>query len=208
MSVIQISSVEAPLDQPGVGVAALRTLGLAEAMGLLRGEAPIRRLDTTVLGRVLRRVVRTSGVGRDAAAELSRPRSSATEIARALRRIYSELEDSPVPKTEWRAVVDQLGLDLAMKLVGVSPASVRRYLSGERPTPDAVAGRLHFVALVTADLAGSYNEFGVRRWFERPRPQLDMRSPTQLLRGAWRPDADGPRRVRELARALTAPLGT
>jgi uncharacterized protein (DUF2384 family) len=177
-------------------------------MGLLRGEAPIRRLDPEVLERVLRRVIRVSGIGRDAAAELARPRVSAGQIERALSRIYDELEQSPVPQSEWPAVVDQLGADLVTKLIGISPASLRRYASAARTTPDAVAERLHFLALVTADLAGSYNDFGIRRWFERPRPQLDVKSPAQLLHGEWSVDDAGPRRVRELARALTGPLAT
>lgn len=208
VSILQFESSSAPLDQPSLGSAVLRTLGRAEAMGLLSGEAPIRRLDTGVLERVLRRVIRVSGVGRDAAAEIARPRVSAEQIERALLRIYDELELSPVPQTEWRAVQDLLGQDLLTKLIGISPASLRRYTSATRTTPDDVAERLHFLALITADLAGSYNDFGVRRWFERPRPQLDMRSPAQLLRGEWHIDAERPRRVRDLARALTGPLAT
>lgn len=208
MSILQFESVAAPLDEAALGGAALRTLGRAEAMGLLQGEPPIRRLDTSVLDRVLRRVIRLSGIGRDVAADISRPHPSVGQLERALQRLFEELEQSPVPATEWRSVVDRLGADLVTKIVGVSPASVRRYTSGARPTPDAVAERLHFLALVTADLAGSYNDFGIRRWFERPRPQLDMRSPAQLLRGEWHADNDGPRRVRALARALTGPLGT
>ncbi len=208
MSILQFESVSPPLDQPALGGAALRTLGRAEAMGLLHGEPPIRQLDTRVLERVLRRVIRRSGIGRDAAIEISRPHPSADQFERVLRRVFDELGQSPVPATEWRSVLDRLSPDLVTKLVGVSPASVRRYAGGARPTPDAVAERLHFLALVTADLAGSYNDFGIRRWFERPRPQLDMRSPAQLLRGEWHADNEGPQRVRELARALTGPLGT
>ena len=30
-----------------------------------------------------------------------------------------------------------------------------------------IAGRLHFLATVVGDLAGAYNEIGIRRWFER-----------------------------------------
>jgi hypothetical protein len=35
-----------------------------------------------------------------------------------------------------------------------------------------VAERLHWLAMVVADLAGSYNALGIRRWFERPRALL------------------------------------
>ncbi|MGH2378944.1 MAG: hypothetical protein ACRDGT_10770, partial [Candidatus Limnocylindria bacterium] len=135
MSILQFESVSAPFDQAALGSAALRTLGRAEAMGLLRGEAPLRRLDPGALDRVLRRVIRLSGVGRDAAVEISRPHASAEQFERALRRVYDELEHSPVPQTEWQALLDRLGQDLVTKLVGVSGASVRRYAAGARPTP-------------------------------------------------------------------------
>lgn len=183
-------------------------LSRAEAMGLLRGQSPIRRLDRLLLERLLRQVAAAAGIGRDVIAEIAQPTDSPEQLGRALRRLYDELEQSPVPATEWRALLDRLGADLLTSLVGVSQASLRRYVIGARTTPDAVADRLHFLALVVADLAGSYNEFGVRRWFQRARPQLDMRNPAQLLRGEWRSDQPGPHRVRDLARALTAPLGT
>lgn len=115
---------------------------------------------------------------------------------------------TPLPVHEWKAVVDTLGYDLATRLIGVSRASIRRYAASERVTPEEVAGRLHFLALVVADLAGSYNTFGIRRWFQRDRSQLDHRSPQELLRGAWRADAADAKRVRDLARALTGPLAT
>ena len=105
-------------------------------------------------------------------------------------------------------MLDRLGQELVARLVGIAPASLRRYATGKARTPDDVAQRLHFLALVTADLTGSYNDLGVRRWFERPRPQLDMKSPAQLLRGEWNADSDGARRVRELARSPTGSLGT
>ena len=46
------------------------------------------------------------------------------------------------------------GGELLGCLVGVSVSSTRRYLSRARHTPDAVAARLHFIALVVGDLAG------------------------------------------------------
>jgi hypothetical protein len=177
-------------------------------MGLLRGDAPIRHLDLRLLSRLLREVVRRSGVGRDAVAAISSEAPSPERISTALRRLFDELEQSPVPEHEWPSLLGTLGLELLTPLVGVSPASARRYAGGQRATPDEVADRLHFLALIVADLAGSYNEFGIRRWFGRSRPQLDGRSPSQLLHGDWRADQAGPQRVRALARALTGPLAT
>ena len=95
-----------------------------------------------------------------------------------------------------------LGLDLLAQLLDNSQSSVRRYLSGSRPTPDKVAARLHFLAIIVGDLAGAYNDIGVRRWFARPRKQLNGHSPAQILSDCWLPNDEGSQRVRELAHAL------
>lgn len=57
--------------------------------------------------------------------------------------------------------------------------------------------------MVVADLAGAYNDFGIRRWFERPRSQLAGKSPRQVLGAAWTPDDAATVRLRELAGVLT-----
>ena len=71
--------------------------------------------------------------------------------------------------------------------------------------------RLRDVTLADADLLdawngavepGSYNDFGIHRWFERPRSQLGGRSPKAALKGGFRPDDGDVRRVRALAAAL------
>lgn len=116
-------------------------------------------------------------------------------------------EESPA-SFEWRALVTLFGHDRLATLTGTSPASVRRYAGGERETPHAVAGRLHFLASVVGDLAGAYNDFGIRRWFERPRTALDGRSPAALLHGDWSPEAPEARRVRQLAASLLASPAT
>jgi hypothetical protein len=92
--------------------------------------------------------------------------------------------------------------DLAT-LLHISASSLKRYEHGERTTPDAVAARLHFLALVVGDLAGSYNDIGIRRWFQRKRTLLDNRAPAAILAADWDPDDEGPMRVRALARSLT-----
>ncbi|MGH9129840.1 MAG: hypothetical protein ACRDY2_13005 [Acidimicrobiales bacterium] len=104
-------------------------------------------------------------------------------------------------------MAEALGDDLLARLVGASPTSVGRYRRSQRPTPDPVAHRLHFLALVVADLAGSYNSRGVRRWFCRPRPQLDGLTPRELLAGGWDPEDPGPQRVAALAGALVGAAG-
>ena len=124
-------------------------------------------------------------------------------MAPVLEKIQGALGESPVPATEWPALQEVLGAELLASLVGISASSVRRYLADARATPAAVAVRLHFLALVVADLAGAYNDIGVRRWFGRPRKRLGGNSPAQFLIGSWWPDDDRPNQVRELAASNT-----
>jgi hypothetical protein len=153
--------------------------------------------------------VREAGIGERAARELAQARpDDAARIAGRLREIDALLEESPLPESEWRRVLEVLDRDQLAALTGISPASVLRYEKQERTTPDDVAARLHFVALVIGDLAGAYNALGIRRWFERARTALDGRTPAAILRGGWKPEDPGPRAIRELARALTAPSAT
>ena len=123
--------------------------------------------------------------------------------------MIAALEASPVPKFEWAGlarVLDAGAARLAARRcrspasIGISPASATRRT--------AIAARLHFLALVIGDLAGSYNDIGIRRWFGRKRSALDGRAPAQLLTGEWDPEDAGPARVRELARELVTMSAT
>ena len=93
------------------------------------------------------------------------------------------------------------GRTCSRELVGVSVSSVRRYAAGTRATPQDIAERLHFLALLIADLAGSYNDFGIRRWLNRPRTPLGGRSPASLL-GEFDPEGPDAAAVATLAAAL------
>ncbi len=41
---------------------------------------------------------------------------------------------------------------------------------------------------MVGDLAGAYNDTGIRRWFVRPRTVLQNRAPADVLTPGWRPD--------------------
>ena len=112
------------------------------------------------------------------------------------------LDESPALAHEWHTAHNALGLNLLTQLLGISKSSIRRYLSGSRPTPDTVAARLHFLAFIVGDLAGAYNDIGVRRWFARSRKQLNGHSPAQFLSDGWLLDDEGPQRVRKFAHTL------
>ena len=110
--------------------------------------------------------------------------------------------------SEWPALQRVLGVDLLARLLAISTVSLRRYLSGSRTTPDDVAARLDALALIVGDLAGAYNDAGVRRWFVRARTVLGNRAPVDVLTSGWQPEDPELRQVRGLANALTASPAT
>jgi hypothetical protein len=106
-----------------------------------------------------------------------------------LAQVYERLEECPSPATEWQAVRGVLDDDaLLAALLGVGLASVRRYAKGERHCSVSVAVRLHWLALLIDQLEGTYNAYGIRRWFQRPRAALDGQAPQDRLKGDWDPD--------------------
>ena len=175
----------------------------AEAMGLVE-PASVTSADASAL-RLLASRIRRAGIASAAADQLHNVEApSAAEVAGLLETLVAALEASPVPKFEWSGLGRVFAPDDLAALINVSVSSLKRYQSGDRDTPDDVAARLHFLALVVSDLAGSYNDIGMRRWFHRKRTLLDGRAPVALLKGNWDPDDDGPMRVRQLARELVS----
>ena len=128
---------------------------------------------------------------------------TAERMLAQVNRMVEALDHSPSPRTEWAPMRATLGDEALGLLVGVAEVSLRRYAAGTRQTPQRIAERLHWLALVVADLAGGYNDFGIRRWFERPRSQLQGQSPRQTLGEEWGVDDAAALRVRALASALT-----
>lgn len=183
-----------------VAAAAIEALTRAHAMGLLSGE--IARLDHAAM-KALGKGLADARIARGLHLELQTAASSDPEkLSGLFRKITAALDGSPVPDREWRTVERVLGLESMAELMGISVSSARRYLAGERTTPDGVAARLHFLAFVVGDLVGAYNDVGIRRWFRRPRKLLNGHTPAQLLEGNWEPHDDGPRQVRQLAASL------
>jgi hypothetical protein len=195
---------EARLPSPlsiGIAAEAARIMARAEAMGLV-DSTQHDQIDADFLG-VAMRALADAGIGRHV---FLNP-GAIEDPEAALRTLNDSIIESPYPQAEWRSVPDVIGLELTSRLTGTSASSIKRYASGERDTPDGVAHRLHTVAMVVADLLGSYNHYGVRRWFERGRRALDGAAPAEILNGDWRPEDPGPARVAALAAALiSSPL--
>jgi hypothetical protein len=199
--VVRIESERDPLSAPSVRLLAVEAWRRAAAMGLLLedGEGRLRSSD---VARLVQRV-REAGIGRAPALRFDNVEvPSAEEVAAMLRLMIAALEDSPVAKFEWPAVARIFEPEQLAALLGISLSSLRRYHGGARETPDDVAARLHHLALIAGDLAGAYNEVGIRRWFDRKRAALGGQAPAALLAGEWNPDDEGPQKVRALAQAL------
>jgi len=201
---IQIVSVDAPLSRQTLLAKAFGLVLRASAVGLLTGRERIDRLDLDLLREIARNAA-AAGIGRDAALAMLESDLSPTRLATLIDRLDEALIGSPLPDRELRQLRQTFELDQLARLLGTSEVSLRRYLAGSRDVPDAVAARAHWLALVAADLGGAYNQIGVRRWFERPRGQLDGRSPREALGPSWTPDSSAASAIQGLAAALVGP---
>jgi uncharacterized protein (DUF2384 family) len=198
-----------PTDGPELRNALLELISKALAMGLIASDGATD-ISRATLGKVLD-ALQTHRLGEDSRIHLAPLLHKGVDqldsaVAGAMTQKVHDLSEalsrSPAPATEWSSMRQTLGDDALAGLGGISRASLRRYANGERATPQLVAERLHWIAMVVAELAGSYNEFGIRRWFERPRQQLEDRSPRQILKANWTPDCTEALRIKELSAVL------
>lgn len=208
MAKIRTRSADASVRGARSARAAVDALKLMESMGLVPVDEEIEELDLAAV-RSLAGAAARAGVGRAAAAALGTAREPTDEdVAELLEELARALEESPLPDHEWAAMTGLFGVEELARLVRISVASLRRYGAGDRPTPDAVAARLHLIARISADLRGAYSDVGVRRWFRRARSQLGGAAPAELLEPGWDPDDEGPERVRALARSIAGSPST
>lgn len=177
---IQLVSVPqiAGLDGARAGVLATR---LAELMGVFERPAGVR-IDRALVGSVIRAAADAGLADQIAVRSDAREPGEETILA-----FLDALQNSPQPAAEIGRLAAIFGYPRLGHLVGASEPSLRRYAAEERQAPDAIAQRTHFLALLVAIIRGSFNEFGIRRWFERPHPALDGRVPADLLSRAIDP---------------------
>ena len=95
------------------------------------------------------------------------------------------------------------GITALAALLSIATEDLRAYRDGRRAVPAVVAARISFVRQVTDDLAGSYDNMGMRRWWERPRTALGGRAPRAALGPDWDPQGHVARTIRGLAADLT-----
>jgi len=207
---IRISPEDAPARNVPLQQRLMALLTRSAAMGVLSNE-PVTKLDVATLRRLVNdlqgwKLLNSATVDlapllRKDPADLDA--KTAEHMAVAVGKLVEALDDSPSPASEWSTMREIFGDEALSRLVGVAETSLRRYAAGTRETPQLIAERLHWLAMVVGDLAGAYNAFGIRRWFERPRTQLDGRSPRQFLGDDWHVDDESARQVRALAAFLS-----
>jgi hypothetical protein len=91
--------------------------------------------------------------------------------------------------------------ELLTDLTGKSPADIQKDLLGR-------SKEIYFLYEIVDCLRGSYNDEGIRRWFQRERSQLGGKSPLQYLGSGWSPDEEDAKRILELARSSIDPGAT
>jgi hypothetical protein len=207
MKAIRAHTTEAPLDQRTYDLL-IEILFKAEAMGILKTPVDVFKLDAQTIHNYLRDIA-NAGLGKTLLRGDLLGLSPKDAVNR-LNALNTALEESPVTKMEWAAVRHYLTDDQLAALLGdLALISIRRYAAEERATPDDIAARLHMLALIIGDLKGSYNDAGVRNWFNIPRAKnLRGKSPIQILKGNWSPTDEGPIAVRQFAKSLGASFAT
>ncbi|KKR46662.1 MAG: hypothetical protein A3A97_00110 [Candidatus Terrybacteria bacterium RIFCSPLOWO2_01_FULL_40_23] len=106
----------------------------------------------------------------------------------------------------WDAVQDTLGVDITAALITgqaricKARAKFFEYDADPQNAPVEVIKRFNFVTKIVFLLEGSYNDFGIQRWFLRKRAQLDDASPLEILKGDWDPQDPEPQKVLKLAK--------
>jgi len=207
VTMLRITSVDPVLDRPGLRSTAANLVRRALGLGMLSDRREIARLDLRLLGDIAREAS-AAGIGQQAALGLMDLGEPVPDLEDRVRQLDEAIVASPVPDRELRQLLRVYDDENLAGMLGVSRASLRRYASGSRSVPDDIAARIHFVALVTSDLAGSYNRYGLRRWWERPRAALDDRSPRAALGSRWDPDTPIAVAIGGLARQLVGSAGS
>jgi hypothetical protein len=135
------------------------------------------------------------------------PLATGQDAGEALHRAIGPVDESTLSTNEWTSLRHALEDDMLADLQRISVSSLRRYARAARSIPIAVADRSQWLAMVVSDLAGSYNEIGIRRWFLRVRSQLGGHCPRASLGPNWQSNDAVARQVRALAASL-ATAGT
>jgi transcriptional regulator with XRE-family HTH domain len=202
MRAVRTNSDIAPADEGRASYLWWELLSGADGIGLISPGVSSEGPDLDLLQKLLERLDQ-AGVAKALIVRLRRIDPSDTDrTTELIRGVLDALRASPLPEFEWKSLTNLFAAEELAGLLKISESSLNRYASGTRRTPDVIAERLHFLALIVGDLRGAYNDVGIRRWWQRPRTALDGDTPAEHLESDWTPDDPGARAVRDLAHSL------
>ena len=86
-------------------------------------------------------------------------------------------------------------------LVGEQPSTLKIEVQRIK-LPDQVSGRLYLLYDIVEHLQFTYDDEGIRRWFDRNRTELENKSPSQYLGPSCDAKGEYAQRVLALAKSL------
>ena len=95
----------------------------------------------------------------------------------------------------------RLGESLLAELMGKETSQLKDSIQAST-LPFGYSLRLDYLAKVILYLQGSYNDKGIKHWFDRPKAQLNNQSPVNYLSYQWFPQDDKAKDVLKLAQSL------
>jgi len=199
---LRLRSARFPFDDTRVAGQAARLLSLVEATGVWQPKDIVAELDLGLFQDALSSLSAFGVAGSAVLEAEGYAQKPSEDFAAWIGNLREVVTASPIPDTELPKLDELFRTDTLADLLGIGSSTLRRYLANERRVPDDVARRAHVVTRIVGDLAGFYNERGIRQWFSRPRVQLGGRTPTDVLRTAWESDEGAAEPVLELAAEL------
>ncbi len=128
---------------------------------------------------------------------------SPEKIEDELMRLRAAVENTPLPYQDLTALLKIFDLSELGVLLEVETPELKKVLEKATVSLSKDAQmRAHFLAMIVADLSGSYTNFGIKKWFSRKRSKLQDRSPFELLERNWKPDDERVLQIRKLAESL------
>ena len=85
---------------------------------------------------------------------------------------------------------------------GFTKPEIIRLAGGHAGNLDETQARLQTLIQIVDALEGGYNRDGIRRWFSRPRANLQGRAPEDVLKHKWSPQDADIRVIQAMARSL------
>ncbi len=181
------------------GVAALCADGIAAGGRLPRLDQAIALCDDILSGRGDSTLIEWD--------TLQHRRDRYAGLAARLRATVGVDPETGLPVTRIRHEASRKDIRLRpgrFAVIGPTPVELPEEEIAAAPDPDDV--RAVFIAAINASLAGSYNSWGIDRWWQRARTLLDGRTPLAIVTADdFSPNSSDAHAIRLLADRLVGP---